>query len=456
MAIEILLDIDDIFLAVDNPRFETLQKNQRSALEKITDTETLELASHIAKHGLNPLEKMAVYFNEELQKYVTAEGNRRLAALKLISNFSLLDSLGLSKNKTSIIKSTPRETQDSLKTINCVKFNSKAEPGIWIKLKHTGKNNGVGTVQWDREQRQRFDLTYQETKPLQLQTLDFLRENFKDDQTVLAKINDELPLSALERLIGDPYVREFLGLAVEDKRLYATLEKNEVLKAFKKVIHDLTNTDKDIRETTRTLGKKADRKRYVESFKSADVLPDHKNTVVQWRLDESESDGSSNKPTAKKPKPATISTEKRTKLLTPSCALTIVDNNRINDIYHNLKSGLDVDKFANAVSVLARIFIEMSVNYYLIKFMNKTEAEVNNQQYKLSTKLDNVVNDLAQNNKLAATAKQAVNKELGNTSSAFHPNSLNAFVHNPNYSPSALDLKQRWNNVEPLIVAIWS
>ena len=180
MSLEIQLDIDDIYLAVDNPRFETHQRNQRLALEKIVDAKTLELAMHIARHGLNPLERIAVYFDSELHKFVTAEGNRRLAALKLISNYSLLDSLGLSKNKTSIIKSTPKEIRDSLKTINCIQFNNKAEPGVWIKLKHTGKNKGVGTVQWNREQQQRFELTYQVSKPLHLQTLDFLRENFQN------------------------------------------------------------------------------------------------------------------------------------------------------------------------------------------------------------------------------------------------------------------------------------
>ena len=82
------IDVDDIYLGTKNPRFENEQKNQRAALEKIVDAETLALARHIAKHGLNPLERMAVFFDEKIQKYVTAEGNRRLATLKLLNNFS--------------------------------------------------------------------------------------------------------------------------------------------------------------------------------------------------------------------------------------------------------------------------------------------------------------------------------------------------------------------------------
>ena len=96
MSESVIIDINDIWLDVKNPRFDKEQKNQRAVLEKIVDSETLALARHIAKHGLNPLDRMAVFFDEKNKKYVTAEGNRRVAALKLLDNFSLLDSLKVS------------------------------------------------------------------------------------------------------------------------------------------------------------------------------------------------------------------------------------------------------------------------------------------------------------------------------------------------------------------------
>ncbi len=95
----------------------------------------------------------------------------------------------------------------------------------------------------------------------------------------------------------------------------------------------------------------------------------------------------------------------------------------------------------------------MSINQHLITNMGKTEAEVHDRKYSLQTKLDNVIDNLK--GKVSASAKQAIGKEFGNTNSVFHPNSLNAFVHNPNYHPSGLDLKRGWNNIEPLIMAIW-
>ena len=97
----------------------------------------------------------------------------------------------------------------SLKKIPCECFESKNGPAIWVKLKHTGKNSGVGTVQWDREQKQRFDTEYLDHKPPQLQLLDFLRAEFQGDKGIAARLAENFPMTPLERLVGDPEVREF-------------------------------------------------------------------------------------------------------------------------------------------------------------------------------------------------------------------------------------------------------
>jgi hypothetical protein len=451
MAEEIDIEVGDIYLDAKNPRFESEQKNQRAALEKIVNGETLALARHIAKHGLNPLERMAVFFDEKTKKYVTAEGNRRLAALKLLNNFSLLDSLKVSTPIRAELKKTSKNVLASLKIVPCIQFGSKGEPAIWVKLKHTGKNSGVGTVQWDREQQQRFDAEYSDHKPPQLQLLDFLRSEFVGDKNISARLADNFPMTPLERLAGDPEVREFLGIELEDKHLYASLEKSEILKAFKKIIYDITDPDKTKRVTTRTLNVKSDRRKYLGTFKKSEI-PSHKMSVALWPLDALAGHEKSGRQ-QQKPTPPT---EKRKKLITPTCVLSIKNNQRINDIYHNLKNDLDVEKYANAVSVLARLFIEMSVNHYLVSILAKSEAEIQSRSYSLDSKLNDVINDLKAKGKITASAKQSIGKEMGNSNSAFHPNSLNAFVHNPDFHPSAMDLKRGWNNIEPLIIGIWS
>jgi hypothetical protein len=39
-----------------------------------------------------------------------------------------------------------------------------------------------------------------------------------------------------------------------------------------------------------------------------------------------------------------------------------------------------------------------------------------------------------------------------------HPlsiDSLHAYVHNPDYSPSLADLTRNWDNIEPFVIGLW-
>ena len=87
------IDIADLELDVNNPRFET-QGNQREALEKMINEQGLKLvriAEHIAHHGgLNPSEIPIVMESKNSGRYTVLEGNRRVAALKLTSTPKLV------------------------------------------------------------------------------------------------------------------------------------------------------------------------------------------------------------------------------------------------------------------------------------------------------------------------------------------------------------------------------
>ena len=86
--------IDDLLLDLDNPRFDGLS-NQKDALEKIVVSQgkkLVNLADDIVAEGLSPAHRMLVMESKEhKRKYVVLDGNRRLAALKILSNPSSLD-----------------------------------------------------------------------------------------------------------------------------------------------------------------------------------------------------------------------------------------------------------------------------------------------------------------------------------------------------------------------------
>ena len=80
-----LIDVDRAFLDLRNPRHEPFE-DQDEAIEYLCrEEQVLPLAQDIAEHGLNPLELFALIADGD-NAYFSAEGNRRLCALKLLND----------------------------------------------------------------------------------------------------------------------------------------------------------------------------------------------------------------------------------------------------------------------------------------------------------------------------------------------------------------------------------
>ena len=86
--------IDDLILDLGNPRFDGLE-SQREALEKILVNQgkkLVNLAEDIATQGLSPAHRMIAIKSKGLKgKFTVMDGNRRLTALKILSNPAVLD-----------------------------------------------------------------------------------------------------------------------------------------------------------------------------------------------------------------------------------------------------------------------------------------------------------------------------------------------------------------------------
>jgi hypothetical protein len=451
------LALSKIDYHLDNPRFKKGKETSREALLALFNQDTIELARDIAKNGLNPSKKLIVV--KEGSKYITQEGNRRLAAMKILTNHALMDSIpDLSKAIKTELKKAPLELNQSLRSIDCAVATSEQGAAKWVRLEHTGKNSGVGTSQWSREEQKKFDAKYFQEPSIVLQAVELMRRLFANDPAI-SQLLVNPSLTPLERLLTDPNVRSFLGLTIDNKTLYCTLPEAELKKALKKIIVDITHPESEKRVTTRTLNSKDDRQNYLDQFLQSDI-PNQRKTQPAWKATEPDANAKGHQSAAAKttPAPKTRSappTEERKKLLNPGCILRITANSRINDLYHNLRD-LDVDRYANAVSILARVFVEMSINHYLRVTLNKTEAELKDTKFSLQSKISKTIEDLHSKSKLTQNQLQSIGRELGRSESGFHPNSLNAFVHNPDLTPSALELKRGWNNIEPLIMAIWA
>ena len=352
------IPIVNLTVSTDNPRFETTI-NQRDAISKMIEEQSgklIKLAKDIIEFGLNPTKHICVtpHKSEEGQ-YNVLEGNRRVTILKILNNSSIVDGKhstfmkGIKKLNETFLKNPINE-------VNCAVFPDNESALKWIELEHTGENDGIGVVDWDAQQRARFDKRVKGTTPLALQAIELLQHSEFTSKQIKLDL-PSLTISNLERLLGDPDVRDILGIKLQDKNLYSEIEEREIIKGLSKIANDFLYNG----FTVYDIDKKKERKTYLESFTKTDLPSKLKKSNEPWYLITE----TKTKPTVeiktkgKGSRSIPLSYERKT-LIPRDCIMNIMDK-RINTIYRELKD-IKVDDFVNATAVLFRVFLELSID----------------------------------------------------------------------------------------------
>lgn len=117
------VDVEKLHFDLQNPRFIDLS-DQRDALHAFCSDrharKTVLLAENIAEVGLNPSELLIVIRGERRGHYTVLEGNRRLAAMKLLSVPARLGDSPLSKP----FQARMRKQQKKLRVLQDVKSSA--------------------------------------------------------------------------------------------------------------------------------------------------------------------------------------------------------------------------------------------------------------------------------------------------------------------------------------------
>jgi hypothetical protein len=133
-----------------------------------------------------------------------------------------------------------------------------------------------------------------------------------------------------------------------------------------------------------------------------------------------------------------------------------VKDNRIDEIYQELRK-LKLTDARNAIAVLLRVFLEMSVDHFLennggsLKFTPLGGKETHK---KLNKKLLEVV-DMLVSMKVPRNHFAAVIRSLSVPSSPMNIDLFHLYVHDRFATPSPQELTAAWNNAQPLFEKIW-
>ena len=142
--------------------------------------------------------------------------------------------------------------------------------------------------------------------------------------------------------------------------------------------------------------------------------------------------------------------QKRDRLIPSDCVLSVKEP-RIRDIERELRR-LGLESYPNAISVLLRVFLELSVDWYI-----SGNGLGVSEQAALGTKLKATADDLVQRQKLtqiqAAPVRRAAQR---NTFLGPSVTQMNLWVHNQHMFPGPSDLRAEWDGLQDWFLAVWA
>lgn len=432
------IQVADLQLDLKNPRLTEACRNQRDALHSIAKKQGSRLrvlANDILQNGNNPSDlPIVVPSEDDPDQYDVLDGNRRLATLRALEDPTRLPDDTSPTILSAIKRMSDEYLQAPIESLNCAVFDDRSEATHWIELRHTGEQRGAGAVRWGSDEMNRFRQNVLGLTPnLATQALDFLEHRGQ----VTAEQRTVSP-TTLDRILGSPAARARMGLYLSSGTLHAIADGEEVSKALLHVvnsIHDGRINVNDVRSAEQR-----------EDF--ARNLPDE--VAVTPTVDLEEAKALRDLPVQQPPKPTRRHQPRLRPNLIPRDCFLYVTAPRIEAIALELQR-LPLSTAPNAVGVLLRVFIELSLDDYIArKGLEVAESS------RLRKKLLDVVKDLV--DKGAITGRQATPVRRAASKDSFLNPSIDlqhSWVHNQNVTPVGSELRSHWDDLQPFVQALW-
>lgn len=465
------LTVTNLLLDPHNPRIpdsgESLSQRDLLA-DLVANDKVYELAKSIVENGYYPVE--ALIFVEEHKKKYVVEGNRRVAALKILISPENAPDTGWERRFRAL---SNRIDTNSIRKVKVIKAPSREAAAPVIMSKHTRSQveswsplmqakfyrNLIDRGMTADDIAEQYNIAASEiTDALQRYMMYSIACALDLPENVAKKVQNprEFPVTNLERLYKNPKVNKFLGIEFdENKNLSGSVNVNEFKKGYAKIVSDIAAGTVH----SRTLNTTAEMDEYLASFGEQKPNLRKKGKFTTDTLLATTKRKTTAKPSAakKKPKPKPIP-----RALIPSSFTCDVNNQRINDVFNELKK-LPVAQYPNAVALMFRSLLEMSLGYYLdrtghlVKLRDKTRASRETEKFKLpkdwhptlKEMLKYVVDketDIISNGNLLKALRKLVSqdKEL------LSIDTLNLFVHNQHFYPNEDDLRGFWPQLQGL------
>ena len=452
------IKLANLHLDLRNFRFEEQQSQKEAITTMIADqrSKLVTLAKDIFENGLNPTDVIIVVrMTGGNNQYRVLEGNRRVTCLKLINNPRLIPDEFANIRRQFQRLAGNEERASQLRRPLCAIFANEEEADVWIERKHSGEQDGKGTIPWNSLQKSRYDAYHGAKGSLPLQVVNFVKMMAEEDEGLKPIVNNISNTTNIGRLLSDPYVREKLMLNVQEGRLKSFDTKERTKKKLAKLLDVVSQPG----FTVNDIKHKTDRKVFIDDF--YEHLDDKGSELVGkgWNLNDpasslpatllSQEGGFVGEPTPER------SAKPRPKLIPDSVELNI-DEQRIAKVFREL-SGMLLNTHPNAVAVLLRVFVELSVDCFIERSGLTPEGSLtsSSSHESLEKKIEKCIHRLKKLGKINDDLAKGILYELRDKSSSLSIDTMHSFVHNYHFSPKADSLRTGWDNIERFMTILW-
>jgi len=383
--------------------------------------------------------------------YVVFDGNRRVTCLKLISQPKRAPSLELQAFFKGLKANWKGVFPDRL---DCQIETDRERIDEILLRRHTGTRGGVGRNPWT----DRMTATFVERtgKGGGVNVADEIEKRLEAAGMLPAK---KIPWSTANRLLSSEGLRNRVGISVSRSKFQLTHPESLVLPIFRRIAEDLANRTVVLGDLWDNEGKVA----YLDRLETEGVLPlpplpsppapGAQGPRPGTRPGAGSGPGNGTSPglgtPPSPPLPPPAKPIKRSTLV-PQVSHAVVWQahvQRQRQIWDELQFKLKLDDHPNAISVLFRVLFELSIDNYITR-TNLAGVHPNDS---LKNKVKKVGADLEAKRRIDGKYAGVIRK-LESADGIFSIDTMNRYVHSPDFAPSPSHLTALWDQVSQLVV----
>lgn len=366
-------------------------------------------------------------------KFLVFDGNRRVTCLKLLDDPRRAPTTELQKffrEQRALWKGAfPKE-------VSCQVETDRERIDEILFRRHTGTQKGVGQSTWDDRMTSTFvNRTGKGQGP---SVADEIEKRLAEASLLPSR--RKVPRSTLNRLLSSEPFRQRVGISMKGGRFQYTLDEGRSLAALARIARDLTERDLVLNDVWDIAGKQA----YLDKLQGEGILPDPAKPVSKVSRASPPLSTAKVKPSAK-PTPTVRTT------LIPQKDYGLVWPGRLqrhHRIWEELQFHLELTAHPNAISVLLRVLIELALENYI-----KQANVVVRENDKLAARLEKAGLHLKSAGKIDAKQIEVI-KKFKQGDKLISADTLNKYVHSPNFAPSPEHLMSMWDSLADVIVEL--